>query len=222
MSNTPRSLINIPEQPINATNEDAFIQSNPCLASDNEFIPVTCLKGADVFTKESTGDKNLFYNLTFPIPASLSNYTARFGAFCDFMVSERNWIKIRKADVTGQYLSRAGSLLHINSSLEATPLMLLCVKSKKLFTVNRAAPDKKDFCVVVDRKLIFGSEENNKIYRNVNKLYLSLAEAQGIDVLYTNNLIDVCFNAPYLKLPKFKTINEVIAYTKNISQLLLN
>ena len=65
---------------------------------------------------------------------------------------------------------------------------------------------RKYFCLIVDKKIL--DEEHKTMYKNFNKDYIEECIRQGIDVLYTANIKELCFNEAIPVMPTFNSIEE--------------
>ncbi len=96
---------------------------------------------------------------------------------------------------------------------------MVCVNRNYLFDINKKNPDEKQFVIVIDKTLIT-DEEHYKLFRNINRYYLSEIE-DTLDVLYTNQLMDICFNNKSLENLKFNTVNEMLEDNQNMNNVLI-
>lgn len=210
-----RSVIKLPSSSIYGQDGANFTSVFPSLSQDNEYIPVRTLMDGELITFKKSGRKNFLYKLCIPNDISV---TGRVSRFC-FNLFETGWFRIQNMNITQPYYSTCGMVFHIKEDdYTVTPLMALSVKSSQLFNVDRKNPDPNQFCLVIDNSFIT-NDEHFKVFRNVNKQYIEVAGSQ-IDVLYTNNLMGLCFNSPKLSLPKFATFAETVNHMKDVNTLI--
>lgn len=188
----------------------------PSLSENNEYIPIRTLMDGELITFKKSGKKNFLYKLCIPLDIGT---TGRVSRFCANLFTT-GWFKIQNLNITQPYFSTLGMVFHIREEdFTVTPLMALSVKSSQLFNIDRRNPNPNQFCLVIDNKFI-SHEEHFKVFRNVNKQYIEEASYE-VDVLYTNDLMRLCFNSSKLSLPKFPTMIDTINHMKDINKELI-
>ena len=145
---------------------------------------------------------------------------SRFNDFCEPLQYDTNWTyKINRSGIEGIYYSSNNRILYYDEAQGAVkPLLLVCVKQKYLYTIDRQNPNPSQFCIVIDNKFI-NDENHFGIYRNVKKNYLDV-HGTDIDVMFTNDIMRLCFNHKVIEQPKFKTIPEMMQHTKDLNRIL--
>lgn len=199
------SVIVIPDEYNVGTEENDYISSHSSLASENEFIPIYSLINGERLT---AGEKVEFlYNLRFNYQV---NHARRFSDFCNQIGSRHHngFYRITHSTITKQYYSSPGSIIHIDEEHNIIPLLAMCVRKSQLFNVNRANPDPKQFCLLIDRK--FETDENHfKLFRNVKKNYIVGMEDK-VDILFSNDITNLCFHSTKDRRPVFRTVAEML------------
>lgn len=192
-----------------------IIPINSLSSMDNEFIPVHCLKGSKAL--EAGCVKTLLYEFYM--------YTGRYREITQFnrfgtqmLVYDATWYKLKHSTITRRYICNYGILIDATDELKYKPLIMLCLKKEYAFSADKTNPSPTNFCVVIDRSLI-RDEENFKLYRNIKKSYIDVIE-QDIDVMYTNNIENICLKSMPLELPKLKTLTEVVGHYKSLNKYL--
>lgn len=191
-----------------------YTSTYPCLSEENDFIPVKCLMDGEILTSKKTGKQSFLYQLNVPLKQNFT--TGKFASFNQNLLSGNNWMKIKHVNLINRtYFGSAGIVVYIcEDPYEVIPLMVMCVRTSKLFSLSKDESDLSKFCLLVDNSFI-NDEHHHKLFRNV-KTYIN-ETANEVDVLYTNNLKGLCLHSAEVKMPKFATITEVLQYSKSVN-----
>jgi len=201
--------------------EETYITEYTSLLEDNDFIPIHSLRDGELITNRVTGYKNFLYHLT--IPMVYVSLVRRINTFCGrlFNNSVNDWYKLVHTNITRRYIVNSGMLVYLQEEpFKVVPLIVMCVKRKDLFNISSINPDISKFCLLVDRKLIL-DEEHFKLYRNIKKYYLNLIETQ-IDIMYSQDITQLCYKGAEMSIPKFNTIVETLDYINSNNQIVSN
>lgn len=195
--------------------EGDYTSDYPANAEYSSYIPVQSLSEGDLITYKN-GNKVFLYSMT--IPVTNLNTNKKFESFAKAFAKATYWHKLEHRNITNTYIVHRGILMNmVEFPFKATPMMVLCVKRDSLYKLQRDKLNPSDFCLVVNRAFI-DDEEHFKLYRNVKKYYIDEVEDE-IDILYTKDIIQTCYNLGPIELPKFKTIPEMINHTNSINEL---
>lgn len=195
----------------------------PSLSSDNEYIPIHSLKGSETLTSKNTGRRAMLYNLNFPIDTCYP--VGRMGEFIRGLSRDtETWYEFINRAFVNSYFGQRGTIITLTP--EPKYLMTIAVKTKYVFDLEKTNPISQTpnnyfskFCLIIDREFI-SNIEYFRVYRNVKRGFID-AMQDRIDIIYTNNLHSLCFNPPNDLLPKFKSIGDMVAYTKGITHQVL-
>lgn len=194
-----------------------YLSVNPTLANDNEFIPIHSLSDGDLITSKKTNEKTFVYKLNIPI-TGVDTYK-RVSDFCKLLNSNNTgWGTLSVPNIINKYFAHNGILLYVTGELSVIPLLVVGVKTKYLFDIKREAPDPSKFSLVIDRSLI-NDEEHKKLFRNIKREYIDIMDSH-IDVVYTNNLLKLCYNPDSITTPRFSTVVEMMNHSKTVNEAL--
>lgn len=195
--------------------EGDYTSDYPANAEYSSYIPVQSLSEGDLITYPN-GSKVFLYSMT--IPVNNISGSKKFENFSKAFANSFYWHKLDHRNITKTYIVNKGILMNVvEFPFKATPMMVLCVKRDSLYKLDKHILNPKDFCLVINREFI-EDEEHFKLYRNVKKYYIDDVEDE-IDILYTRDIIQTCYNLGPIELPKFKTIAEMINHTNSINEL---
>lgn len=202
------------------------------LSDDSEFIPLICLVNNLAKTYSKGDNKTLTYGL--PLNGVINSYSMpKIEAFCEYisLLSNPNvYISMSRSLLrhfgTINYFANYGTILYRDNELQENdigqpliPLMLLCVKRDYLFKIDKENPDDSHFCLVIDNSF-HRNLPHSRLFRNVNRIYIA-SIAPSVDIFYTNNILEACFNQRSSALPKFDTIDKMREYLNGINQVLV-
>lgn len=182
-----------------------------CFASDNDFIPVSCLR-TGIKLKSTNGKQDFMYKVRLYHSRHVDRRYANF-----LMGMETAYIgqTHKMAATNGQYLSTNQMILFEDLEGNVVPLMAFCLKQKHLFNSegDRLHPDR--YSLIVDNSFI-NNDLHFKIYRNVKKYYIDKV-SPDIDMVFTNSIKKACFNNE-VKAPVFKKLTDKMKYSQVITQ----
>lgn len=105
------------------------------------------------------------------------------------------------------FFTTPGMIFKIDAdSLDTTiiPLVMLCVRSEIVLSPNPFPnPLTKEHLVIVVNNAIYAESCSSGIMKYVNLI------DEGIDIIHTNNVERLCFNAPFIEKPKLRTLEEM-------------
>lgn len=193
------------------------------LSEDNEYIPIQCLKNGEILKLTDRERKILVYSLPVPTLSS-AGVTSLINRFCGVLFKMRrtetgSWTTISDRVMLSKYYADVGILLHLDDNYEFKPLLMLTVRRDYLFRMDKGNP--AHFCLVIDNSFIRGSTDSSKLYRNVKRIYIDELEKNQFDVLYTNDILRVCFSKS-IELPKFESITDMTSDFSSMNQSLLD
>lgn len=194
----------------------------PSLSIDSDYIPINSLSDGECIINKATGSKLFLYSLHLPS----SNYffsVRKFTIFCANISNIRNidtWFELFIRDITKRYVGNYGMIVNIEDNpMKLVPLMLIAVKQRYIFNISREETDLSKFALIINRRFI-DDESHFQVYRNIKRLYIDPVFEGKLDIVYTNDIIRLCYGNQSLSLPKFKTINEMVNHTKSINSLI--
>ena len=196
-----------------------IIAMYPSISDYNEFIPIHALVDGERLS--NSNGRTLVYDLSIPMLSEIRGVRS-VSDFCKNLFSTSyRWMKLTSITVPSGYYCYNGILIHVEELpvFKITPLLVLAVRKNDLFNISRNNLDISKFSLLIDRKLI--SETHNKMYRNVKRDYMDVLE-KDIDFHYSNNIMKLCYNPEAIVLPKFKSVDEMTAYYKELDSVLLN
>jgi len=214
------SIISIPDsRTLDSTN---CIFTNPSLCEDNEYIPIHAMKDGELTINEITGQKSFFYGFIVP-EHIVCNYTRKFSDFAANMSKHGlYWCRLNHLSVRGSngiYYSNNGILLYKNTvSNIVTPLIIMTVRKRYLYSVDVNNIDDSQFCLLIDKKLSAEDSPHYNVYRNIKKYYINTIE-KSVDYLYSSDIMKLCYNEVILKLPITNTVTEMIEEMNSINDL---
>ena len=216
------SIVKIPDYTLNSLelSRVKFMEDYFSMSEDNDFIPIWSLTNGDLVIKP-TGEKHFLYNLTTPVDRVA--ITTKLSYFAENLFSNRayEWKVLHHSTIKRRYYSHNGILLYIQDSpFKVVPLMVLAVKKRYLFSIDKNNTDISHYCLLIDNKLL-EDDEHFKLYRNIKKHYLSVI-SKDIDVMYSNDITKLCYNQRKLDIPKFTTITQTIEYLRGLNDVLLS
>jgi hypothetical protein len=202
----------------------------PTLSVYNSFVPLMAMPNAEVLTNGE--DKILSYTLMM----ESGNYsTCRdYEAFCNFIKGEAQYdgfladdvnpIKreynayLRKRGLENTYWARTGELYFDDPQTNLPiPLLTMCVKQDAMFSIRPNNLTSEHLCLIVNKNF---ATQHLTLYRNVRKNYIDLVEVDGVDILYTNNILQTLYNDRGLKTPHFATVDELFEYAKSLNTII--
>lgn len=199
----------------------------PAISTESEYIPIHSIASGESIrvTVRNTVVKRAF-SYGFTLPHAYYSY-GRVGDFCTLMESMNinRWATFFNTGYGDRvYIGSYGTIAVSDSrnshldDLSPTILMTLAVKQKYLFDITPTNnTNLTKFALVIDRKFI--TDENHfKLYRNIKRSFIDQVENK-IDIIYTNDLMRLCFNNS-LSLPRFRSINEMVEYTNSMNSLI--
>lgn len=211
--------IEIPNFIIDRRIQDYIISDYPSISIDNEFIPVHSLNNGTLL-RRGESDRLLVYSLDVQIRNIYIEQ--RFSTFSESIATNNTtWMKLGHPTINRTYIGIYGLVVYFEENeIKPEPMVALCVRRKKLFSISKESPDPKHFCLVINRKL-YKDEEHNKLYRNLNRFYVE-PMSEIVDVYHTDKILELCYNSNGFSLPKFKTIQENIECMNMANQLIIN
>jgi hypothetical protein len=94
-------------------------------------------------------------------------------------------------------------------------LMVLAVKSDYLFVTDKNNPDLNQFALFVSND--FTTDEKYKnVYNKLKKEYIADAMDNGIDIVYTNNILKHMYKTS-VERPKVKTVIDLVNHLNNLN-----
>lgn len=189
-----------------------------CSSDDNDFIPVNSLcDGERIIIKSGKTERTSFnYSLIAPTFEEVS-ITRKITTFCQALGIVRP-TPILMQDAIIKYVATYGSLVYYQEQpFKLIPLVVLAVKKRYLFSLERNNLNPSHFCLLIDKKCIT-DDKHFKLYRNVKKHYIDLIG--DIDIMYCTNLTQVCYKERPISLPKFKSITEMTEHLDSINELI--
>lgn len=210
----------IPNSSISYSNiKHNFTLQHTSLASDNEFIPVNTLENGTLLSNH--GNKDFLYNfMMYKHVFSTSRYNSFVGNIISSHIDRTTQISRVDINSTGnRYYSNSGMVFtKLEDDFTYNPLLVLCIKSKYLYIPKKELKN-KHFALLIDNSFL-SNDTHHKIFRSVKKYYID--SIREIDILYTDNIMERCYNSKVLKLPKFKTIPELFQHTQTLNQYIYN
>lgn len=187
----------------------------PSLSIDNEFTPIHALNNGTLLKGEDNR-KTLMYSLETPLVGFMATNRAEF---TEWMSKYDSWGWAKHIiDNSRTYFSMYGTLIHFNPGYNTVaPLVVLAAKNKYLFRINKHNPNYRHFCILVDKNM---KAQHRAIFDYVESYFINPMLANGIDVLYTSSIMELCFNPSLYSLPRFQTIEENVNYMKDINRIL--
>lgn len=117
------------------------------------------------------------------------------------------------------YLLTKGFLGFRGDDFNIHHLIVLCVKSKDIYSLDKANLDKTKFCLVIDNKVF--EKQHVLMYKNIKKYYIDPLIKEGVDVMYTNNSDKWIYNQIDF-IPKFNSITDLQQHLNTISEIALD
>ena len=182
----------------------------------SSFVPFISLFTGETLTKGA--DKTLLYSL----PVNLSENPNTVSKYLPAVNHMADSIGIKTLSTTRSTLSyqiTKGMLNHIGDNFEVNPLIVLCVKSDAIYSLDKDNLDAKQFCLVINTDVF--KQEHALMSKNMRKYYVDILAADGIDILYTSDIKKWLFN-PVDYIPKFNTVSEMVNHLDKISSLALD
>jgi uncharacterized membrane protein len=196
----------------------------PTTSDSNEFIPIRVLGSGTVYKTDL--NRFLFYELELPISGTVTGMMKRFITYLKFSRygnDNHRVTVLKQKGTTKVFCTTAGMLFERKKDsigvITIEPLAIMAVKRTYVFDIDKNNIDFSKFTLVVDRKLL-NDPAYLKLYKGFKKNYLDDVD-KIMDVVYTNDIMNLCYNSGNLRLPKFNTINDMEKYKNFINQQLL-
>lgn len=180
------------------------------------FVPFISLFGGKTIIKGT--DKTLLYS----IPVTLQGDTYRVSKYLPAVNHMADSIYLKALSTTRStktYQIGKGFLSYVDENFDVIPLIVLCVKSDAIFSLNRKNLDAKQFCLIINTDVF--TQDHALMFKNMRKYYVDILAADGIDILYTSDIKKWLFN-PLDYIPKFNTVTEMLSHLGTISNLALD
>lgn len=95
-------------------------------------------------------------------------------------------------------------------------LLVLAIKKKYVWDFDINNPSYNKMCLLIDPEF-----KNNPIYttffKKLEKEYINVCMDAGIEILYTNNIKEYCFNTP--AIPNFSTMEDINRFTSSLNEI---
>jgi hypothetical protein len=188
-------------------------------STDNEYIPAISIPSMKTIVSQSN-ITSYIYNIGpsfhFEVCDKMSDFINRiFGHRTDI-------VELSRPGFPYGYYAGSGYVYYFNQiTLEFRILMLLCARVNRLknVLVDTSNVDDNDFCVLVNNSCI-NDEGDHLIYRNVKRAYLDCINKE-VDILYTNNLMNLTFKSSIQK-PMFKNVIQMSENNKILQQAVID
>lgn len=180
------------------------------------FVPFISLFNGTTISKG--GDKTLLYSLPLVMnQRGMGKYNKYLQAVNH--MAESLYIKnLTTTRNPKTYQVAKGFMGCMDENYNVIPLIVLCVKSDAIYSLDKNNLDKKKFCLVINTAVF--SEEHALMFKNMRKYYVDTMADDGIDILYTNDINSWLFN-PLDYIPKFNTVTDMVNHLGTISNLAL-
>lgn len=211
------TLVRIPNIRYYGAREVSYVEDYLSTTEENDFIPIITLNSGELTTIRNTGYKIFSYSLQ--VPAEDLYRVRKFTDFGSHLLhGGSSWYRIAHSTLIKTYIGTSCTVIYIQDEpFQLVPLMVMTVKRRYLFQLNPRNPNPVHLCLLIDNKFI-NDEEHFKLYRATKKHCIDTLEKE-IDVLYSNNILDLCFKQKELKLPKLTTITEILEHTNSINEI---
>lgn len=192
-----------------------------CLSTDNDFIPISALVHGEKISNSK--GQVLIYSLYINANKYATSNVRNFQSFCNSLNQiNSNDTRLIQAKIQRVYKSVFGTIIYDEKieqgQIRSKPLLLLTVKRKHLFEVQRINPNSSHLCLLVQNNFK-DDPEHFKLYKNVLKNYIEPI-SKSIDVLYTHSIKNCCFNMDSFKTPVFNGIQERLEYANRVNKLI--
>lgn len=196
------------------TPENSSLWSSSKVSS---FVPFISLFSGQTIIKGD--DKTLVYSMPMMLNQSSAYKVSKYMNAVNHM-AESIYIKnLTTTRNTQTYQVAKGMLSYVDENFEVIPLIMLCVKSDAIYSLDKTNLDHKQFCLVINNAVF--SQEHALMFKNMRKYYVDVLTADGIDILYTSDIKKWLFN-PMDYIPKFNTVTEMVNHLGSISNLALD
>lgn len=199
-----------------------------CISSHSEYIPIQALYNGSKIKK---GERmNLIYGLY--APNNNSNYILAFKSvksFVEYFLRSGNYAEYRSLVyklIPLKYYVNYGMLLFNEERTDASgvkhtrsrPLVVLCVKRRYTFKVQKKNPNPNHLCLVVSGEL-FKDVAHEKMWKVFKKQIIDPLQEE-IDVVYTHSIRETCYNDNIITLPKFDTVIDMKKFMDKINDVM--
>lgn len=178
---------------------------------DNDWVPYHALMTGDLITG-TNGQKVLAWELdSAPSPANQTGERYRtvkiVEKFIDKFKGGIGWYELRRLNIERRYHCRYGSLVEHTDEGVVTPLVVLALNTRYLFTFNKGNPDYSQFAVIVSSNLMYLASHRT-IWNSIEKNIIPEVLQKGMNVITVKDVVNTCYKSPIITIPKFNTIME--------------
>lgn len=185
---------------------------------ENDFIPVLSLSSGTLLTK---GDEKVYCYKKISLPNIEIGYhdeILRYPKLVEYFYNYSNLIVFctHRGQDPKKYIVTKGAIYY-----NGIPLVMMTIKSRYIYTLDRNNIDYSQFSLLVDHNLL-NSPEHTLFYKNLKKYLITEQQEQGIDVIYTNDINKWVYTPTLNHIPKFGNIKEMLSHLGELNNLLVN
>jgi hypothetical protein len=175
----------------------------------SKYIPFHAPFDSETYANQTSGKKMITYT---KFNNGVMSGRKRFDSLYSYLETKDVPYEFTNRDVI--YYAAKGILMDSNF----VPLLVLCIPSDYFFSVTKDTMEKKKLVLIIS-SLFIDSDAHSSMYKRIYKEYVYQCRQEGIDVLITDKLVELCYSTSNLNI-KFSSIAEMKAYLDNFNQLI--